>query len=122
MSSIGQKALCLIVMDETKDGALKNQLKRSFNAVRGRLSTLHETGRRLWHIHDDMYFGDSRDSVGIQIADLCNYFVARKLKMRMVDTENFYDIFSERVVCSKAEPEWTQFRGSFLEIGVQIAQ
>ncbi len=112
MTSIGQTALCLIIMDETKDGALKKQLKSSFNAVRGRLSTLRETGRRLWHIHDDMYFGDSHDSVGIQIADLCNYFAARKLKMKMDATEDFYSLFSGRVACSKAEPEWTQFRGS----------
>jgi len=114
--------LCLVIMDETKDGALKKQLKSSFNSVRGRLSTLRDTGRRLWHIHDDMYFGDSRDSVGIQIADLCSYFVARKLKMKLDATEEFYDLFSGRVVCAKAEPEWTQFRGSFLEIGVQGAQ
>jgi hypothetical protein len=122
MAMLHPQALCLVIMDETKDGALKSQLKRSFNSVRGKLSTLRETGRRLWHIHDDMYFGDSRDSVGIQIADLCNYFAARKLKLRMTDSQDFYEIFSERIVCSKAEPEWTQFRGSFLEIGVQVAQ
>jgi hypothetical protein len=72
-------------------------------------------------MHDDMYFGHSRDSIGIQIYDLCNYFVARKLKIRG-NCERFYDIVSERVVCAKMEPEWSQFRGSFMEIGVQVAQ
>lgn len=121
ISTGGDNVLCLLIMDETKDGALKNQLKHSFNSVRGRLRPLHWSIKRLWHFHDDMYFGDSRDSVGIQIADLCNYFIARKLKIRG-DSERFYNIFSDRVVCSKVEPEWTQFRSSFLEIGVQAAE
>jgi Protein of unknown function (DUF3800) len=113
--------LCLLIMDETKDAALKHQLKVSFKSVRGRPSPPNWIPRQLWHFHDDMYFGDSRDSIGIQIADLCNCFVARRLKIRG-NSDKFYNIFSERVICSKAEPEWSQFRGSFLEIGIQIAR
>ena len=120
MALAGDTAFCLLIMDETKDGQLKNQLRRSFNSLRGSIRPPEWTARRLWHIHDDMYFGDSKNSVGIQIADLCNYFVARRLKVRD-DPQGFYNIISERVVCSKAEPEWTQFRGAFLEHGVQIA-
>jgi hypothetical protein len=114
-------ALCLLIMDNTEDAALKHQLKQSFKSVRGRLGPPQWGPSRLLHFHDDMYFGDSRDSIGIQIADLCNYFVARKLKIRG-ESEKFYNIFSGRVVCSKAAPEWSQFRGSFLEIGVQVAE
>ncbi len=35
---------------------------------------------RLWYVHDDMYFGSSKDSVGIQLADLCGYFIAKHLE------------------------------------------
>ena len=117
----GDATLGLLIMDETKDTKLKEQLKRSFNAIRGKNRPPSFTPRRMWHMHDDMYFGQSRDSIGIQISDLCTYFVARKLKIRG-ETERFYNIFAERVVCAKVEPEWTQFRGSFMEVGVQVAQ
>jgi hypothetical protein len=117
----GDGALGLLIMDETKEAALKNQLKRSFNSERGKSAPPSRNPRRMFHMHDDMYFGHSRDSIGIQISDLCNYFVARKLKIRG-DSERFYNIFAQRVFCAKMEPEWSQFRESFMEIGVQVAQ
>ncbi len=117
----GGEELCLFIMDDTKDARLKNQLKCSFSSLRKRFGPPTWNSGRLWSVHDDMYFGASKDSVGIQIADLCNYFVARKLKMNGGE-HSFYDIFSDRVICSKIEPEWTQFRASFMELGVQVAQ
>ena len=103
----GGEELCLFIMDDTKDARLKNQLKCSFSSLRKRFGPPTWNSGRLWSVRDDMYFGASKDSVGIQIADLCNYFVARKLKMNG-GGHSFYDIFSDRVICSKIEPEWTQ--------------
>jgi hypothetical protein len=107
-------ALCLPIMDDTKDGALKHRLRSSFKAMRKRARPPSWTEQVLGHFHDDMYFGDSTDSLGIQLADLCSYFVARRIK-RLSDPDGFYDIFQKGVVCSKVEPEWSQFKGIFLE-------
>ncbi len=110
--------LSLLIMDETKDSQLKSQLKRSFNTLRRKMIAPFQ-GQRLWHFHDDMYFGDSKYSVGIQIADLCGYFVMREMKEK--GDHDLFGIISQRVVCAKPEPEWTQNRGYFMELGVQKA-
>jgi len=69
----------------------------------------------LWHIHEDMYFGSSADSVGIQMVDICNYMVNRKLN-GMGDTDKFCAIIKQNAICSKAEPEWTQNKTLLLEV------
>jgi len=56
-----------------------------------------------------MYFGNSRDSVGIQIADLCNYFMRRHL-LKEEDEERFYEMFAGQAICAKPEPEWSTYR------------
>ena len=54
-----------------------------------------------------MYFGDSADSIGIQMADLCNYVIHQKIKQR-VEMEPFFETIGKNVVCSKVEPEWSR--------------
>lgn len=103
--------LCLLVVDDTEDKALKHSLKRSFRQLRlrrhaGILSPQHMERNKLWHLHDDMYFGDSKDSVGIQIADLCNYFMMRKL--RGEDDGNFFDMLLPHAKYASPEPEFSQ--------------
>jgi hypothetical protein len=51
-----------------------------------------------------MYFGSSKDSVGIQLADLCAYFVAKHLENNDPEAESFYQIFSELIVHSEIAP------------------
>jgi Protein of unknown function (DUF3800) len=68
----------------------------------------------MWNICDDMYFGDSADSIGIQMADLCNYLIHQKIKQR-VAIEPFFETIEKNVVCSKVEPEWSQYKGIFVE-------
>jgi hypothetical protein len=102
-----QHNLALMIMDDSKE--LKSLLKTSFRALRGTMRPPKFAG--MLHIHDDMYFGDSRDSVGIQLADLCTYFTARQLS----NTDpGFFRVFSDCAVCAKVEPEWSNMRGIFL--------
>lgn len=98
----------LFIADDTTDQDLKNQLRTSYRLLRAaRLYTPpHEN--RLWHAHDAMYFGDSRESVGIQIVDLCNYFMLQHLLKK--GGEEFYEIFAGQAICAKPEPEWSTFR------------
>ncbi len=57
----------------------------------------------LRHVHDEMYFGDSADSVGIQMADLCAYFIAKRLEEDFI-SEGFYRIIEKQVIVSAVEP------------------
>jgi hypothetical protein len=64
---------------------------------------LHCALGKLVHLHDDMYFGSSKDSIGVQLADLCGYFIAKHLEGDAAG-EGFYDIIKDRIVYSKLEP------------------
>ena len=48
------------------------------------------------HVFDDIFFADSKNSIGMQIADICMYFVARHL-MQKPDSEGFYNIISDQI-------------------------
>ena len=55
------------------------------------------------YLHDDMYFGDSKYSIGIQLADLCGYFIAKHLQGDP-GGEGFYEMIKDRIVYSRVEP------------------
>jgi hypothetical protein len=105
----------LLIADETKDAELKKRLRRSYRLLRSTHLYSRESSNRLWHAHDAMYFGDSTESVGIQLADLCTYFVQRRLLKRDPEHrdkgDEFYQMFSDQIICAKPEPEWSQYRG-----------
>jgi hypothetical protein len=106
----------LCIADESNNVKEKEVLKAVYRKLRKR-HPFYDFQRvnRLWHGHDAMFFADSTDSVGIQIADLCTYFVQRKLNKK-VEPQNFIDIFSDRIVCAKPEPEWTQYKHLLREL------
>jgi hypothetical protein len=101
----------LFVIDDTDDRELKKQLRTSYRSLRA-VHSITFLDSRLLYAHDDMYFSDSRDSVGIQIADLCNYFMWRRL-VNKDGGEEFYDIFVDHAICAKPEPEWSTYHDLF---------
>jgi hypothetical protein len=107
--SLNLKDFFLCVMDDTADSALKNQLRTSYRTLRAKRPYTPPKNHRLWHAHDDLYFGDSKESVGLQIADLCNYFMLRHL-CGPDDEEGFYRMFGDQAICAKAEPEFTTLK------------
>ena len=92
--------LVILILDEC-DGKAKSTLIRSFRAIRPPTLVGGFKGHTL---HDDMYFGDSRYSVGIQLADLCSYFIARHLEGD-VETEEFFDMIEPNIIFSQSYPE-----------------
>ena len=108
----------LLIVDETKDQELKKRLRNSYRLLRAVRPYIVNSQNRLWHSHDAMHFGDSRDSVGIQLADLCTYFMQRQLLKSDTSVKDegdeFFNMFSGQVVCAKPEPEWTHHRELFL--------
>lgn len=110
--SINHKDLCLFIVDDTEDKPLKQQLRRSYRDLRISRPYIPPHANRMWHAHDDLYFGDSRDSVGIQMADLCNYFMWRNL-LKKPGGEEFYEMFASKSHCAKPKPEWDDNRALF---------
>lgn len=99
--------LVLLIVDNC-DKKTKDILYQSFRALRPRMLVPRKDGPvhsgALFHFHDDMYFSDSRYSLGIQLADLCAYFIARHLKGD-VETEGFYKLIEPHIVFSQTHPE-----------------
>lgn len=94
----------IVIMDEHSDRKVREELKSAFRTLRPHL---HETGSYatpgLWNLHDSMYFGDSRDSIGLQLADLCSYFI-RKHEEKHIVAESFYKLFDHRIVHQEKLP------------------
>ncbi len=86
--------LAILIIDDFPDRKLKELLSRSFRGMRG---------KNFSHFHDDVYFGDSRYSIGIQMADLCSYFIARHLEGDE-ETEPFYEMIKPYLAFSETHP------------------
>jgi hypothetical protein len=106
----------LLVVDSTTDQELKKQLQASYKLLRAKhpYSTLQPHDNRLWHSHDAMYFGDSANCLGIQLADLCTYFMQRHLlkrdKTHRDKADEFFNLIRPHAICAKPEPEWSEYR------------
>lgn len=59
---------------------------------------------KTWHLHDDIYFGDSKNSIGIQLADLCGFVIRRHLEGDLA-VAGFYDIMSNQIAFHFIEPK-----------------
>jgi hypothetical protein len=87
------------------DGDKKDKatLQSTYRSLRRRMRPpSFETGKFVY-LHDDMYFGDSKFSVGIQLADLCGYIIAKHLQGD-VAAEGFYNMIKEKIIHAQIEP------------------
>lgn len=96
--------LVLLIVDEC-DKDIKKRLRTSFRILRPPLKQPIFPQGTTWHFHDDMYFGDSRESQGIQTVDLCAYFIAKHLKGGDPAAEGFYALIEDRIVAQDIEPK-----------------
>ncbi len=93
--------MAILIADDC-DGKTKATIQRSFRNMRKRFRPPDHSSR-LKYVHDDMYFGDSKFSVGIQLADLCSYFIARHLQGDD-EIDFFYKLIEPHIVFSRLEP------------------
>lgn len=98
---VGAQHAALFIMDGS-DAKSRGILQNSFRSLRERFRLSGKNDSRLPFVHDDMYFGDSKFSVGIQIADLCSYFIARHLAGD-ADAECFYKMIEPQIISAVAE-------------------
>jgi hypothetical protein len=93
----------LLIVDDC-DKATKAGLQNSFRQMRGTPRISPEGAHSLSFIHDDIYFGDSKFSVGIQLADLCSFFIAKHLIGDDPVAETFYQQIEPAVVHYEISP------------------
>ena len=104
MRSLAPADIALFIADDS-NSQTKNLLRQSFRKLRHQCRPPEFTFGALTSVHDDMYFGDSRDSIGIQLADLCGYFIAKHLEGDNPLADGYYQIIKEHVVCGGIEPK-----------------
>lgn len=99
-SALLSENMGILIADDC-DGKSKAAIQRSFRNTR---KHRRQKDAALKHLHDDMYFGDSKYSIGIQLADLCSYFIARHLDGDAA-TDAFYKLIEPRIVYFQIEPK-----------------
>lgn len=104
-------ALVLLIVDDCEKKQ-REVLQNSFRNLRHPLPSVRKTmpaGQRFPHFHDDVFFGDSRYSVGIQLADLCSYFIARHLQGEE-EIKPFYDLIEPHIEYGQLYPQQQDFK------------
>lgn len=96
--------LGILIADDTDNKAVKNEIKNAFRNHRRKVRSVAHNRGRLEHMLDDMFFGSSADSLGIQLADVCNFVVDRHLIGRR-DTEPLYELIEPRIYAGRTYPE-----------------
>lgn len=96
----GRENATLFIMDSGNSRETAT-LQNSFRSLRSRFR-LSSGPSSLPFVHDDMYFGDSKFSIGIQIADLCSYFIAGHLSGDS-KKEHFYKMIEPQIISAVTE-------------------
>jgi Protein of unknown function (DUF3800) len=94
--------LGLLICDDT-DKSVKHAMQNAFHLFRKRTMTIPMYRGELEHLHDDMYFGDSKWSKGIQLADICALIIGRHL-LGYSDTEDLYLKLEKHIAKCACEP------------------
>jgi hypothetical protein len=96
--------LGLMVFDATTDKELIKTIRGAFRDYRPLVRSVDMERGQLRHIHDDLYFGDSASSCGIQAADICAFLINRHLSGRL-DTEPLFRQLEPLIVSAQTVPE-----------------
>lgn len=95
----------LLISDDTTNNKHKDAIQNAFRMLRPKAKFSATNNRKglLEHFHDDMYFGDSKYCVGIQMADMCSYLIMRHLD-GCEDTELIYGLLKSQISLHGIEP------------------
>ena len=87
--------VCILIADETKrDKIIKSSL-RQYRKEGIRIGNLKP--KKLDNIADAIYFADSKDTWGLQLADFCSYFIKRHHIGGNDTAETLYQYFSAQI-------------------------
>jgi hypothetical protein len=92
----------MFIADETSASG-KAALRKSLRQYRRIPIPLGIRNEKLEHVIETIHFVDSRESLGVQIADACSYLIKRH-HCRKANSEDFYKIIKGNVVDWKVFP------------------
>ena len=92
-----------LLISDDGDPKVKHAMQNTFHVLRKTVMSSPPVYGELPHLHDDMYFGASKFSKGIQLADLCALLISRHLA-EYSDTEDLFQKLSKSVVASMVKP------------------
>jgi len=87
---------CLLITDDFSEKKIKEEVRLSFRQLRLQIRPPEYSIGTLDHFHDAIAFCDSRDSVGVQVADMCSYFIGHHLQGNN-ESKWCYDLFASRI-------------------------
>ncbi len=104
--------VALFILDDfDSNKPLKVALHQAFRQMRKPLRPPDfQSESQLEHVLDDMYFGDSKFSVGLQLADACSYFIGKHLGGDAT-VDRFYARIEPHIVHSQIEPVPEETKG-----------
>lgn len=110
LSQQSPDALGLLIADEGKKQ--KHAIQSAFYSMRRRMTARGHNRGELPHVHDDMYFGESHASIGIQLADACCLAILRHLCGRTDDaTREYFQIIKHLLYKGKVYPKLRRLIG-----------
>jgi len=103
-----RQELALVITDDREtEKATKAQLRKSYRQYRSISRPPEWKSGSCPHLLDDLFFGDSKESLGLQLADLSAYFIGKHLEGDK-QSLGFYMMLHERILYSKLEPQGAQ--------------
>ena len=92
--------LGILIVDSSASPEVRQAVQRSFRDLTRHVHALGSNRLVLKHFSDDLYFGDSACSFGIQLADICCFFIDRHINGDP-DTEHFYSMIEPNIINSQ---------------------
>ena len=93
-----------LLISDNGNQHVRNTVANSFRQYRQLVRSSPPSRGLLAHIHDDMYFGDSSFSVGIQLADICTLLISRHL-VGYEDSEELYQRIQKLIFKGIVQPD-----------------
>jgi hypothetical protein len=96
--------VAVFILDDFENKPLKLGLQQAFRQMRKPVRPPDfQSLSQLEYALDDIYFGDSKFSVGLQLADACSYFIGKHLGGDAT-VNRFYARIEPHIVYSQIEP------------------
>lgn len=95
----------IILADEPDDWTLRDRIRQSFHALRPKVMASPMLWTPLHYVADDVYFGDSRNSVGLQMADIYSWLIMRQLSGSAQGDSVFFEQLKPFILDAYPKPQ-----------------
>jgi hypothetical protein len=112
---IWAEGICLVIVDDGPREVFKARFRQSRKRLHDSIAESRKAlSNRIQvsYLHDAMFFGDSTESVGLQMADVCGYVMRRHLEGK--NTEGLFELLRHNAFAAASEPDWTTYRSALV--------